>query len=225
MTIFLFALQQNLKQRISLLLLLVFPLVLLFIPSVTGSLPMGFSLFGLLNLYTAFLMSRPVVEDRMQKIVVRIAASPVSHGFYLASHLLASLLLLSLQSLFFVIASMIFFGPSRTNYLVLFLLYFSYSVMTLSFALAWNSMFRSYNTSFALFSGIGSIMCLVSGLSFPLSLLPQSVQSMVRILPTYYLAQALAMLDAQSGSGILLSAVVLWIFAGIFLLIGSKRRF
>ncbi|NLA98256.1 MAG: ABC transporter permease, partial [Spirochaetales bacterium] len=91
MTIFMFALQQNLKQKISLLLLLVLPLVLLFIPSMSGSLPMGFSLFGLLNLYSAFLLTRPVVEDRMQKIVVRIAASPVSHGYYLASHLLASL--------------------------------------------------------------------------------------------------------------------------------------
>lgn len=225
MTIFLFALQQNLKQRISLLLLLVLPLILLSIPSMNGSLPMGFSLFGLLNLYTAFLMSRPVVEDRMQKIVVRIAASPISHGFYLVSHLLASLLLLSVQCLIFVIAALLFYGPDRTNYLILFLLYFSYSAMVLSLALAWNSMFRSYTTSFALFSGIGSIMCLVSGLSFPLSLLPQSVQTMVRILPTYYLAQALAMLDAQSLSGILLSAVVLWIFTGIFLLIGSKRRF
>ncbi|MHC1691493.1 MAG: ABC transporter permease [Sphaerochaetaceae bacterium] len=225
MTIFLFALQQNLKQRIALLLLFVLPLPLLFIPSVTGSLPMGFSLFGLLNLYTAFLMCRPVVEDRMQKIVVRIAASPVSHGYYLASHLLASLLLLSVQCLIFVIASIIFFGPGRTNYLVLFLLYFSYSAMVISLSLAWNSMFHSYNTSFALFSGIGSIMCLVSGLSFPLSLLPQPVQTIVRILPTYYLAHGLAMLDRQSGSGILQSAVVLWIFAGIFLLIGSKRRF
>ncbi|HKM07205.1 MAG TPA: ABC transporter permease [Sphaerochaeta sp.] len=225
MTIFLFALQQNLKQRITLLLLMVFPLVLLFIPSVNDSHPMGFSLFGLLNFYSAFLLCRAVVEDRMQKIVVRIAASPVSHGFYLASHLLASLLLLSLQCLVFIIASIIFFGPSRTNYVVLFLLYFSYSVMTLSFSLAWNSMFRSYTTSFALFSGIGSIMCLISGLSFPLTLLPQSIQTVVRILPTYYLAHGLAMLDRQSGSGILLSAVVLWTFAGIFLLIGSKRRF
>jgi len=48
---------------------------------------------------------------------------------------------------------------------------------------------------------------------------------MVRVLPTYYLAHGLLMLGKQSGSGILLSAVVLWIFTGIFLLIGSKRRF
>lgn len=225
MTIFMFALQQNLKQKISLLLLLVLPLVLLFIPSMSGSLPMGFSLFGLLNLYSAFLLTRPVVEDRMQKIVVRIAASPVSHGYYLASHLLASLLLLSVQCMIFVVASFLYFGPEQTNYLVLFLLYFSYSAMVLSLSLAWNSMFRSYTTSFALFSGIGSIMCLISGLSFPLSLLPQSIQTMVRVLPTYYLAHGLLMLGKQSGSGILLPAVVLWIFAGIFLLIGSKRRF
>jgi len=225
MTIFLFALQQNLKQRISLLLLLVLPLVLLFIPSMTGSLPMGFSLFGLLNLFSAFLLSRPVVEDRMQKIVVRIAASPISHAYYLSIHLLASLLLLAVQCLVFVVASILYFGPHVTNYLVLFLLYVSYSAMVLSLSLAWNSMFRSYNTSFALFSGIGSIMCLVSGLSFPLSLLPQSVQTMVRILPTYYLANGLLMLGKQSGSGVLLSAVVLWVFTGIFLLIGSKRRF
>ena len=224
MSIFMFALRENLRQRLALLMILVFPLVLLFIPSMSGMLPMSFGLFGLLNFYSAFLMSRPIAEDRMRKVVVRIAASPVSHFYYLASHLAAAALLLSIQSLVFICASMILYGVSLVNYLVLFILYCSYSVMGLSFALAWNTMFRSYNTSFALFSGVGSIMCLVSGLSFPLSLLPQSIQTVVRILPTYWLAHGLLALGDSSKAGLLLSIVILWTFAGIFLLIGSKRR-
>lgn len=224
MSIFIFALKENLRQRLALLMILVFPLVLLFIPSMDGMLPMSFGLFGLLNLYCAFLMSRPIAEDRMRKVVVRIAASPVSHFYYLVSHLAAASLLLSIQCLVFIIASALFYGFSLVNYFVLFLLYCSYSVMGLSFALAWNTMFRSYNTSFALFSGVGSIMCLVSGLSFPLSLLPMTVQQSIRVLPTYWLAHGLAALGASSPSSLLLSLVILWTFTGIFLLLGSKRR-
>lgn len=225
MTIFLLALRTNLQQKFSLFLLVVFPVVLLFIPSTGGSLPMGMSLYGLLNFYSAFLMTRPVVEDRMRKVVVRIAASPVSHATYLFSHLGAALVLLALQATLFVIACVIRFGPNLTNYVVLWLLYVAYSVMVLSFSLAWNTMFRSYTTSFALFSGVGSIMCLISGLSFPLHLLPESIQRLVRILPTYWLAHALAALYEKQSAGILLAGVVLLVFAGIFLLLGSKRRF
>ncbi len=225
MTIFLLSLRSNLQQKISLLLLVGFPLVLLFIPSMNGSLPMGMSLYGLLNLYSAFLMTRPVMEDRMRKVVVRIAASPVSHATYLCSHLGAAMVLLASQATLFVVACAFRFGLGLTNYLLLWLLYLAYSVMVLSLSLAWNTMFRSYTTSFALFSGVGSIMCLVSGLSFPLHLLPQSVQRLVRILPTYWLAHALVALYEQNGAGILLAAVVLLVFAGIFFLLGSKRRF
>ncbi|NCC66508.1 MAG: hypothetical protein EOM15_17885, partial [Spirochaetia bacterium] len=146
------------------------------------------------------------------------------HFYYLVSHLAAAFLLLSIQCLVFIIASALFYGFSLVNYFVLFILYCSYSVMGLSFALAWNTMFRSYNTSFALFSGVGSIMCLVSGLSFPLSLLPMTVQQSVRVLPTYWLAHGLATLGASSPSSVLLSLVILWTFTGIFLLLGSKRR-
>jgi ABC-2 type transport system permease protein len=224
MSIFIFALKENLRHRISLLMILVFPLVLLFIPSMDGMLPMGFGLFGLLNFYSAFLMSRPIAEDRMNKVMVRIAASPVSHFYYLVSHLAAAALLLSIQCLVFVIASAIFFGFSMVNYFVLFLLYCSYSVMGISFALAWNMMFLSYTTSFALFSGVGSIMCLISGLSFPLRLLPIAMQRTVRVLPTYWLAHGLGALGDSSPSGLLLSVVILWTFTGIFLLVGSKRR-
>jgi ABC-2 type transport system permease protein len=185
---------------------------------------MSFSLFGLLNFYSAFLLVRTVAEDRMRGVLVRIASSPISHAHYLTSHLAAGSLLLITQSLVLIIASLIVHGSNTTNYLLLFILYCSYSVMTLSFSLAWNTMFRSYTTSFALFSGVGSILCLVSGLTFPLRFLPPAMQRMVRVLPTYWLAHGLEALNEQAGASLLLSVVILLIFAGIFLLVGSRRR-
>jgi ABC-2 type transport system permease protein len=137
--------------------------------------------------------------------------------------LLATLLLLAVQCLVFVVAS-ILYSPQVTNNPGSVSALLSYSAMVSPSPLPGTACFVLH-TSFALFSGIGSIMCLISGLSFPLSLLPQSIQTMVRVLPTYYLAHGLLMLGKQSGSGVLLSAVVLWEFTGIFLLIGSKRRF
>ena len=224
MSIFTFALRENLRQRLTLPLLLLFPLVLLLVPSMPGSLPMSFSLFGLLNFYSAFLLVRTVAEDRMRGVLVRIASSPISHAHYLFSHLAAGSLLLILQSLVLLVASFIVHGSGTTNYLLLFFLYCSYSVMTLSFSLAWNTMFRSYTTSFALFSGVGSILCLVSGLTFPLRFLPPAMQRMVRVLPTYWLAHGLEALNEQAGASLLLAVVILLIFAGIFLLVGSRRR-
>ncbi|WP_321300112.1 ABC transporter permease [uncultured Sphaerochaeta sp.] len=224
MSIFTFALKENLRQKLTLPLLLLFPLVLLLVPSMPGSLPMSFSLFGLLNFYSAFLLVRTVAEDRMRGVLVRIASSPISHTHYLTSHLAAGSLLLILQSLVLLVASFIVHGSGTTNYLLLFILYCSYSVMTLSFSLAWNTMFRSYTTSFALFSGVGSILCLVSGLTFPLRFLPPAMQRMVRVLPTYWLAHGLEALYEQAGASLLLAVVILLIFAGIFLLVGSRRR-
>ena len=224
MSIFTFALRENLRQKLTLPLLLLFPLVLLLVPSMPGSLPMAFSLFGLLNFYSAFLLVRTVAEDRMRGVLVRIASSPISHAHYLTSHLAAGSLLLITQSLVLLVASFIVHGSGTTNYLLLFILYCSYSVMTLSFSLAWNTMFRSYTTSFALFSGVGSILCLVSGLTFPLRFLPPAMQRMVRVLPTYWLAHGLEALYEQAGASLLLAVVILLIFAGIFLLVGSRRR-
>ncbi|MGH0052710.1 MAG: ABC transporter permease, partial [Sphaerochaetaceae bacterium] len=160
----------------------------------------------------------------MHGVLVRIASSPISHAKYLSSHLAAGTVLLVVQSLVLIIASLFVYGIDKTNYFFLFLLYSAYSVMTLSFSLAWNTMFRSYTTSFALFSGVGSIFCLISGLTFPLRFLPTAMQRMVRILPPYWLAHGLEALYHQERASLWLSLVILLIFAGIFLLIGSRRR-
>ncbi|MGE4583701.1 MAG: ABC transporter permease [Sphaerochaeta sp.] len=224
MTIFLFALREHLKSRLILAMLLVFPLVLLFIPSLPDSLPMALSLFGLLDFYSAFLLSRLIVEDRMRSVVVRIAAAPISHLQYLANHLCASLALLVVQNVVFVVAARVVYGNSLTNWGVLLVVYLCYAIMTLSFSLAWNSLFRSYAVSFSLFSGLGSIMCLVSGLSFPLRFLPPNLQKAVRILPTYWLAHALDALYHTDRAAIALACLVLGAYSAIFLLLGSKRR-
>ncbi|MGH0053922.1 MAG: hypothetical protein ACQ5SW_11075, partial [Sphaerochaetaceae bacterium] len=68
MNIFTFALQENFRQKIMVPMLLLFPLLLLFVPNMPDFLPTSFSLFGLLNFYSAFLLVRTVAEDRMHGV-------------------------------------------------------------------------------------------------------------------------------------------------------------
>jgi ABC-2 type transport system permease protein len=175
-------------------------------------------------LYSAFLLTRPVVEDRMKGIVVRIAASPISHLRYLSSHLLAYFTLILIQILLFCLGVLIVHGGNIHGYGNLLLLYLSFSIMSIAFALAWNTLFRAFNLSFGIFSGVGSAMCLISGVSLPPFLIPESITGYTMFLPTYWLPYGLDAIYHGDTSGILISHAVLWAYAAIFLLVGSKRR-
>ncbi len=224
MNVYLFALREDLRSPLNIILILLLPIPLLFIPANPDSYPFGISLFGMVILYSSFLLSRPIIEDRMKGIVVRIAASPISTFRYLSSHLLAYLTLLVVQILIMLTGSIIIHGSAIQGRLVLFTLYITFAFMCLSFTLAWNVLFKSYNISFAVFSGIGSLMCLFSGVSLPLFLLPTSIVRYSMFLPTYWLSYGLEALFGGDTRALLQAHVILLVYACIFLLIGSKRR-
>jgi ABC-2 type transport system permease protein len=224
MNLYTFALKEDCRQPLNIVLIALLPMVLLIIPAHPQSFPFGLNLYGMLLLYSAFLLTRPVVEDRMKGIVVRIAASPISHLKYLNSHLLAYLTLIGAQILIFMIGVLVVHKENVHGYGNIVLLYVSYSIMAIAFALAWNTLFRSFNLSFGIFSGFGSVMCLVSGVSLPPFLIPEILTGYTKFLPTYWLPHGLDAIYHGNTSGILISHVVLWAYAIIFLLVGSKRR-
>ena len=224
MNLYLFAIKEDIRHPLNIILIFLLPLPVLFIPANTDSYPFGLSLYGMIIVYSSFLLSRPVVEDRMKGISVRIAASPISTLCYLSSHLLGYLTLLAVQIFILLIGSLIIHGDAVSGRLALFTLYLTFGIMCLSMTLAWNVLFKSYNISFGIFSGFASLMCLFSGVSLPLFLLPSSIIRYIMFLPTYWLPYGLDAWFTGDTSAFIQAHAILLVYACIFLLIGSKRR-
>lgn len=222
--VFNYAIKESFRQPLNVILIFLLPVAVLFIPGNEYGFPQGISLVGMVILYSGYLLSRPVAEDRMKGISARIEASPISRLSYLSSHLAAYFLILMIQSLIFIIGTLVLHGEATFGQPSIFSLYLSFALMTLAFTLAWTSFFRNFNLSFGLFSGIGSVMCLVSGISVPLKVLPERLIPFIRVLPTYWLPYGLDAVFEGERNGFLIAHTVLLIYAGIFLLIGSRRR-
>ncbi len=224
MNLFVFALKENCRRPLNVILLALLPLTLLAFPATDDYLPIKLSLYGMMNFYSAFLLTRPVVEDRMKGLVVRIAASPVTPLKYLGSHLAAYVVLLTGQNLLFITAVGALHASMRPDLAVLFTLFTLFGAMGLAFSLAWNALFRNFGLSFGVFAGIGSLMCMANGLSMPLSFIPDAILRFSMFLPTYWLAHGLqALLDADA-AGVLTAHALLLAYAVLLLLAGSKRR-
>lgn len=224
MNIFVYALKESVRLRVNILLLLVLPFSLLFIPRMDDALPFGLSLYGMLMFYTAFLLSKPVAEDRMKGIIVRVAASPTGVARYLGGHLGAYFLLLGLQIALFLVGSLLVHRLAGLDYLHLALLYLSFSVMCTAFALAWNNLFRTFTISFGLFAAFASIMCLVSGVSLPLLFIPQSIRNFTMFLPTYWLPHGIMAIQEGRYGDLLLPHAILAAYAAVFFLLGTRRK-
>lgn len=224
MNLYLFAIKEDIRQPLNIILIILLPIPVLFIPGHPNSYPFGLSLYGMIIIFSSFLLSRPVVEDRMKGIILRIAASPISTLRYLSSHLLGYLSLLAIQISILLLGSLVIHGDAVTGRLALFSLYLTFGIMCLSLTLAWNVLFKSYNISFGLFSGLASIMCLFSGVSLPLFLLPSSLIRYIMFLPTYWLPYGLDAWFNGNTPAFIQAHAILLVYACIFLLIGSKRR-
>ncbi|HHX23978.1 MAG TPA: ABC transporter permease [Thermoanaerobacterales bacterium] len=225
MIIFKHALKRSFNQPLSILITLILPIAIIFIPSLGNGYPNGLYLYGMLSLFSAFILSKPIVEERLSGIIIRISATPTKYISYLSSHLLAYLSILVVQNIIFILGIYIYWSDIDINYGFILSLNFAYSIMAIAFSLCWNSLFRSYNLSFGLFSGIASVMCLFSGISMPLKFIPKNIEKFIIVLPTYWLPYGLNSLHDGKINSVLIAHLVLLVYSGILLLIGSKRRY
>jgi|BioPla2DNA2_1021312.scaffolds.fasta_scaffold16532_4 ABC-2 type transport system permease protein len=225
MIIFKHALKRSFNQPLSILITLILPIALIFIPDLNNGYPNGLYLYGMLSLFSAFILSKPIVEERLSGIIIRNSATPTKYISYLSSHLLAYLSILVVQNIIFILGIYIYWSEIDINYGFILSLNFAYSIMAIAFSLCWNSLFRSYNLSFGLFSGVASVMSLFSGISMPLRFIPENIEKFIIVLPTYWLPYGLSSLHDGKIKSVLIAHLILLVYSGILLLAGSKRRF
>lgn len=226
MTIFRFALIRSLRKRMTLIALCAVPLAMILIrPLWISENGFGFSFYGIAILYAAFLLVRSIMTDRISGTVVRIFAAPVTAFQYLLQNLLGFLLLLTLQIVLVTSLGAVLYGWGVAAAGQFMLGYILFAATSVAFSLAWNSLFRSKEMSDGVFSVVVSVMALLGGVFIPISMLPDFLQKMGMLFPTYWLSNALlAVQNGYMGQEFWLSVVMLLLFTVAFLLFGSKRR-
>ncbi len=226
MTIFRFYLIRSMRKRMTLLALIVLPLVILFLPPLWNMEDaLGFSFYSLVILFGSFALVRSTMTDRESGLIVRIFAAPVTTLTYLSQSLLAYMLLMLLQVVVFVGIGTALYGWDAYISAMLLLGYILFASTSVSLSLAWNSLFRSKAMSGGVFSILVSFMAILGGVFVPLSMLPDVMQKIGMLFPTYWISSILiGIAGRQPPFGIWTSSGILMMFTAIFLIFGSKRR-
>lgn len=226
MTLFKHAFRRSFKEPINIIILFLLPIGFIFIPkNNANTFPFGIYIYGYAIFFSAFLLCKPIIEDRTNKTIIRISATPTTYLNYLTSHLFAYVLILLIQNIIFLLGVYIYWNDAVNNYGLLLFIYFIFNLFSISFSLFWNIFFKNYQISMGLFSGASSIMCLLGGLTIPIHLFPEKMRNILPVLPTYWLSYGLNQLYSNMIQNYLYAVLILFIFSAIFLLIGSKRRF
>lgn len=224
MTIFRFTLLRSRRRTTDLLLFVALPVGLLLLPATdTSILPLGLQLFIFVIFYFSARMAHLLMDDRQSGLLTRIAAAPITQLGYLVQHLLAFMLLLLAQAAVMVAVSVWLHGPRIPSPPLVLLLYSGFALSTLSFSLAWCSLFRNREASFLILFNVFFLMAIVGGMLWPIALLPLTLQRVAMLLPTYWLSEGLSQLATDTVS-VWLPLCAMILFAALCLLIGSRWR-
>lgn len=219
------ALKRTLRQKLLLAGMAVFPLVLVAAPHPQAAAPpIGFSLYGLIILFSGFLLTKQIIVDRSEGTITRIAAAPVRHWQYLSGHLMAYWSVLVIQNLIFTVMAYAMWRTLDLSFLALFLAYLVLSALAVTFGLFWHMLFRSYATSIAAFSVIVNMVAILGGLIVPLEFMPEEITRVAVVLPTYWFSHAVQDIYEGTLAPVAPALLIVAGFAIMFLVIGSRRR-
>lgn len=227
MTIFIFSLKRIFRNPTNLIFLTFFPLVAIFIPATEPwpLFPIGYQYFGILILFVSIRLTSNTLEDREKGIVKRLAVAPISHLTYLWQNLLAYIMILIVQCAI-VIGGGVLYGQKLYQPIWLLVLYILFSCASLTLALVWNSLYRNKESSFLVFLTLIILMSVVGGLMMPTEMLPDALQRVAVMLPTYWLAEGLEWIALGTGkmSNFLFICGTMLLYTVLFLVLGSMRK-
>ncbi|WP_042221885.1 ABC transporter permease [Oceanobacillus manasiensis] len=226
MTIFTFVFKRFFRKKSNIVFLFVLPIGSVFIPTAAWPpIPLGFHYYSLLLLLLAARLGGITLEDRTNKTLLRLSASPISHFQYLFQNLLAYTVILTVVNLVFVFLGVIVHGENLPSPILLFIIYTVFSMTALGFSLAWYSLFRHMETAFSILGGVIVLMGMLGGVMWPVEAMPEYLQQAVMLLPTYWAAEStLIVAYGTQAKDLGTPLVVMILFCIAFLLLGSRRR-
>ena len=225
MIIFRFALKRYFRQPSNIIFLLIFPILLVFLPvSVWPPIPMGFQYYGILLMFIAARLTAIIIEDRTRKTTLRISVAPITHFQYLWQNLLAYSVLLTGVNGLVVLMGVLYHGENLVSPILLFLVYTFFSVTAISFSLGLYAIIRNKEAALALLTGVIALISMLGGVFWPIQIMPVFIQRLAMLLPTYWYSEGIIRIAyGGSLSDIALPLVMMFMFTIGFLIFGSRR--
>ena len=150
------------------------------------------SMLGLSVMQVGIFAAIPLVADRENLILKRLAATPLRRWQLVGSNVLMRLLIALAQAVIIVAVGSIFFGVEITGSLALtafFVILGSVTFLALGYVIA--SFASTEDSANGMTSVVQFPMMFLSGTFFPIQAMPDALQAVARLIPLTYLADAL----------------------------------
>lgn len=226
MTIFRFTLLKGLKSTLALVFNCILPIGMVFIrPLWADGAVLGYRLILMLMWGGAFLMSQGILSDKVNGTIVRILAAPVTMLNYLTQSLIAFMMPLIVQILLLSIVGAVLYNWDATFLFALALCYVIFTVSAVAMGFAWSCLFKDREQSSSIFLALITFGTALSGVMFPLELLPQPLQYVGAVLPAFWAVRGInTLLDYGVVFGYWFALLIMLLLAIIFLFYGGKRK-
>lgn len=186
----------------------------------------GIGLLAMQMLLLSTFTTINLIKDRENKTFYRILASPVSLKQYMIQNIFSFLLILLIQvAVVFLVVHFVFGIYLGASVLNLYLIMAIFALLCVSMGVALSALARTTQQAGTAASLIVTPMCMLSGLFWPRSMMPDILQTIGNFLPTTWVVEAAhkVMLGYSLTETYMELAIILG-FTLVFFLLGTWRR-
>jgi len=230
MTVFKYALLGGLTKPMSIVMNSIVPIILtIFSDRVNPGFGGGnreFYLLAFVVMFGAFLMANSIQKDKVEGVLVRILAGPVTLRSYLMQNFLAAIVPMSIVSAIIGLLGYVIHDWAAIFTIGLVLCYIMVSASAIGLSFVWSCLFKDKEASLSGISILLTLTALIGGFMLPLSILPTAVYYIGALFPAHWASRSLEQLVVygQLTTMYWLGILAVGMFAVAFVLYGSKRR-
>jgi len=229
MTVFKYALYNGVTKPLSLIINGLVPIVVVIFANrinLFGANEIVFNLLGFFIMYGAFLMANSIQKDKVEGVLTRILAGPITLRSYLIQNFLASIIPMAVVSAVVGILGYLIHDWEITFTIGLVLVYIMLSATSIGLSFVWSCLFKDKEASLSGVSVVITMTALIGGFMIPLSMFPDPIYYIGMITPPHWASRAIEqlVLYGQFTNMYWLGLLALAMFTVAFVLYGSKRR-
>jgi ABC-2 type transport system permease protein len=181
------------------------------------------SMFGYISLFTAYFVIKTLLDDKRLGMPDRVGVLPVSSRKYLLSGTLAAFLATEITVIATLAALSLAIG-AIPNVLMMFVLLSLYNLFSVSLVLSITSLSKSLASASVAMTMIGTLLAMLGGLFWPISIVPEIMQRVAWFSPGYWFGEGLRNIRDISFEGVIIPMLFLLGFTVVTLLIGGLKK-
>jgi len=191
-----------------------------------GNFGVHFFILAFVIMYGAFLMANSIQKDKVEGVLVRILAGPITLRSYLAQNFFAAIIPMAVVSGVVGLLGYLIHDWSITVTIGMALVYIMLSASSIGLSFVWSCLFKDKEASLSGISVLLTMSALIGGLMMPLQMLPRPAYYIGMITPAHWTARAIDQLVIYGEFTRMywLGLLAVAMFSIAFILYGSKRR-